>query len=61
MRLRKHTPKLGAFHAWNKCLNHVLALANAYIESVVGVGWAWAEGWAFKVVGSLPKTLSPEA
>eukprot|EP00199_Chlamydomonas_sp_CCMP681_P001411 CAMPEP_0119115636 /NCGR_PEP_ID=MMETSP1180-20130426/51673_1 /TAXON_ID=3052 ORGANISM="Chlamydomonas cf sp, Strain CCMP681" /NCGR_SAMPLE_ID=MMETSP1180 /ASSEMBLY_ACC=CAM_ASM_000741 /LENGTH=643 /DNA_ID=CAMNT_0007104711 /DNA_START=72 /DNA_END=2003 /DNA_ORIENTATION=- len=35
MRLRKHTPKLGAFHAWNKCLNHVLELANAYVESVV--------------------------
>eukprot|EP00195_Chlamydomonas_chlamydogama_P012817 CAMPEP_0202892802 /NCGR_PEP_ID=MMETSP1392-20130828/2490_1 /ASSEMBLY_ACC=CAM_ASM_000868 /TAXON_ID=225041 /ORGANISM="Chlamydomonas chlamydogama, Strain SAG 11-48b" /LENGTH=662 /DNA_ID=CAMNT_0049576893 /DNA_START=125 /DNA_END=2113 /DNA_ORIENTATION=+ len=35
MRLRKHTPKLGAFHAWNKCLNHVLDLANAYMEGVI--------------------------
>ncbi|GIL60959.1 hypothetical protein Vafri_15757 [Volvox africanus] len=35
LRLRKHGPRLGAFHAWNKCLNHVLDLANAYVESVV--------------------------
>lgn len=35
LRLRKHTGKLGSFHAWNKCLNHVLALANAYIEGVL--------------------------
>ena len=31
-RLRKHTGRLGAFHAWNKCLNHLLDLANAHIE-----------------------------
>ncbi|GAX78643.1 hypothetical protein CEUSTIGMA_g6081.t1 [Chlamydomonas eustigma] len=35
LRLRKHRAKLGAFHAWNQCLNHTLNLANAYIESVV--------------------------
>ena len=29
-RLRKHTKSLGAFHAWNKCLNHLLALATAH-------------------------------
>lgn len=31
-RLRKHTARLGAFHAWNKCLNHLIDLANAHIE-----------------------------
>ncbi|KAG2487507.1 hypothetical protein HYH03_013925 [Edaphochlamys debaryana] len=35
LRLRKHGPRLGAFHAWNKCLAHVIDLANAYVESVV--------------------------
>jgi len=35
LRLRKHTPRVGSFEAWNKCLNHVLDLAAAYIESVV--------------------------
>lgn len=35
LRLRKHTPRLGAFHAWNKCLAHVLDLASAYMESVI--------------------------
>ena len=35
MRLRKHTPRLGSFHAWNQCLNHILNLANAYIEGIV--------------------------
>ena len=34
-RLRKHTARLGAFHAWNKCLNHLLDLANAHVESVI--------------------------
>ena len=34
-RLRKHTPRLGAFQAWNKCLNHLLALARAHVESVM--------------------------
>ena len=32
LRLRKHTPRLGAFHAWNRCLNHVL------VRGVVGTG-----------------------
>ncbi|KXZ46313.1 hypothetical protein GPECTOR_45g183 [Gonium pectorale] len=35
LRLRKHGPRLGAFHAWNRCLSHVLDLANAYVESVI--------------------------
>ncbi|GFR51630.1 hypothetical protein Agub_g14059 [Astrephomene gubernaculifera] len=35
LRLRKHGPKLGSFHAWNKCLDHVLSLARAYVESVI--------------------------
>lgn len=34
-RLNKHTGKLGQFHAWNKCLSHILALARAHIESVI--------------------------
>ncbi len=34
-RLRKHTARLGAFEAWNKCLSHVLALARAHVESVM--------------------------
>lgn len=34
-RLNKHTRKLGGFQAWNKCLNHLLALANAHVESVM--------------------------
>ncbi|KAK9822656.1 hypothetical protein WJX81_004971 [Elliptochloris bilobata] len=34
-RLRKHTARLGAFHAWNKCLTHLLALARAHVESVM--------------------------
>lgn len=32
-RLRKHTRRVGAFHAWNKCLNHLLALARAHQAS----------------------------
>lgn len=35
MRLRQYTPKLGSFHAWNKCLNHIINLANSYVEGVV--------------------------
>ena len=35
MRLRKHTRKLGAFQAWNKCLNHLLELARAHTEAVM--------------------------
>ena len=34
-RLRKHTGRLGAFEAWNKCLSHILALSRAHIESVM--------------------------
>mmetsp|Transcript_20899 Transcript_20899/g.54588 ORF Transcript_20899/g.54588 Transcript_20899/m.54588 type:complete len:668 (+) Transcript_20899:353-2356(+) len=34
-RLHKHRPRMGAFEAWNHCLNHLLALANAYVESVM--------------------------
>ena len=34
-RLHKHTGRLGAFHAWNKCLNHLLDLANAHIEATM--------------------------
>ena len=34
-RLNKHTGRLGQFHAWNKCLGHILALARAHIESVM--------------------------
>mmetsp|Transcript_9048 Transcript_9048/g.27119 ORF Transcript_9048/g.27119 Transcript_9048/m.27119 type:complete len:602 (-) Transcript_9048:4875-6680(-) len=35
LRLRKHTKRLGAFHAWNKCLNHLLALAKAHQEALM--------------------------
>ena len=35
LRLRKHTAKLGAFQAWNRCLNHLLALARAHMESLM--------------------------
>lgn len=35
LRLRTHTPRLGSFNAWNQCLNHILDLANAYIEGIV--------------------------
>jgi acyl-CoA oxidase len=34
-RLQKHMPRVGAFAAWNKCLSHLLALANAHIEWVI--------------------------
>ena len=34
LRLRKHTRRVGAFHAWNKCLAHLLTLARAHIESI---------------------------
>lgn len=33
-RLQRHTRRLGAFHAWNKCLSHLLLLARAHIEQV---------------------------
>lgn len=35
MRLRKHSKNLGSFGAWNRCLNHLLTLAESHIESVV--------------------------
>ena len=35
MRLQKHTARLGAFDAWNKCLSHLLLLATAHIEWVI--------------------------
>jgi acyl-CoA oxidase len=35
LRLQKHTARLGAFDAWNKCLSHLLALATAHIEWVI--------------------------
>lgn len=33
-RLQRHTRRIGAFHAWNKCLSHLLLLARAHIEQV---------------------------
>jgi acyl-CoA oxidase len=35
VRLRKHTKTLGSFGAWNRCLNHILTLAESHIESVI--------------------------
>lgn len=35
VRLRKHTKTLGSFGAWNRCLNHLLTLAESHIESVI--------------------------
>eukprot|EP01018_Ginkgo_biloba_P038487 Gb_06285 [translate_table: standard] len=35
MRLRKHSKTLGSFEAWNRCLNHLLTLAESHIESVI--------------------------
>ncbi|XP_068641072.1 acyl-coenzyme A oxidase 2, peroxisomal [Aristolochia californica] len=35
VRLRKHTKNLGVFGAWNRCLNHLLTLAESHIESVI--------------------------
>lgn len=35
MRLRKYQAKMGQFEAWNKCQSHLLAAANAHIESVI--------------------------
>ncbi|KAK6258902.1 hypothetical protein SCA6_013376 [Theobroma cacao] len=34
-RLRKHSKTLGSFGAWNRCLNHLLTLAESHIESVI--------------------------
>eukprot|EP00270_Netrium_digitus_P019693 TRINITY_DN782_c0_g1_i1.p1 TRINITY_DN782_c0_g1~~TRINITY_DN782_c0_g1_i1.p1 ORF type:complete len:724 (-),score=161.70 TRINITY_DN782_c0_g1_i1:168-2216(-) len=35
LRLRKHSRQLGSFGAWNRCLNHLLTLAESHIESVI--------------------------
>ncbi|XP_050368003.1 acyl-coenzyme A oxidase 2, peroxisomal [Argentina anserina] len=35
IRLRKHSKPLGSFGAWNRCLNHLLTLAESHIESVI--------------------------
>lgn len=35
VRLRKHSKTLGTFGAWNRCLNHLLTLAESHIESVI--------------------------
>ncbi|XP_027365510.1 acyl-coenzyme A oxidase 2, peroxisomal [Abrus precatorius] len=35
VRLRKHSKSLGDFGAWNRCLNHLLTLAESHIESVI--------------------------
>lgn len=35
LRLQKHSKTLGTFGAWNRCLNHLLTLAESHIESVI--------------------------
>ncbi|KAE9602829.1 hypothetical protein Lal_00049520 [Lupinus albus] len=35
LRFRKHSKSLGTFGAWNRCLNHLLTLAESHIESVI--------------------------
>ncbi|KAL2520510.1 Acyl-coenzyme A oxidase 2 [Forsythia ovata] len=35
VRLQKHSKTLGGFGAWNRCLNHLLTLAESHIESVI--------------------------
>lgn len=35
VRLQKHNKNLGGFGAWNRCLNHLLTLAESHIESVI--------------------------
>ncbi|GAU19766.1 hypothetical protein TSUD_78920 [Trifolium subterraneum] len=35
VRLQKHSKPLGQFGAWNRCLNHLLTLAESHIESVI--------------------------
>ncbi|CAL0306590.1 unnamed protein product [Lupinus luteus] len=35
LRFRKHVKSLGTFGAWNRCLNHLLTLAESHIESVI--------------------------
>ncbi|KAE8718540.1 Acyl-coenzyme A oxidase 2, peroxisomal [Hibiscus syriacus] len=34
-RLQKHSKTLGSFGAWNRCLNHLITLAESHIESVI--------------------------
>ncbi|KAE8662837.1 Acyl-coenzyme A oxidase, peroxisomal [Hibiscus syriacus] len=34
-RLQKHSKTLGSFGAWNRCLDHLLTLAESHIESVI--------------------------
>ncbi|CAI7932679.1 unnamed protein product [Closterium sp. NIES-54] len=35
LRLRKHSRRMGSFEAWNRCLNHLLVLAESHVESVI--------------------------
>ncbi|CAN4106425.1 unnamed protein product [Withania somnifera] len=35
IRLQKHSKTLGGFGAWNRCLNHLLTLAESHIESFI--------------------------
>lgn len=35
IRLQKHSKTLGSFGAWNRCLNHLLTLAESHIETVI--------------------------
>lgn len=35
VRLNKHSKTLGSFGAWNRCLNHLLTLAESHIETVI--------------------------
>ncbi|KAG6401185.1 hypothetical protein SASPL_138033 [Salvia splendens] len=35
VRLQKHSKTLGSFGAWNRCLNHLLTLAESHIETVI--------------------------
>lgn len=35
LRLRMHSKQLGSFGAWNRCLNHLLTLAESHIETVI--------------------------
>ncbi|XP_008803753.2 acyl-coenzyme A oxidase 2, peroxisomal [Phoenix dactylifera] len=35
VRLQKHSTRLGGFGAWNRCLNHLLTLAESHIESII--------------------------
>lgn len=35
LRLRKYSRQHGSFEAWNRCLNHLLTLAESHIETVI--------------------------